>query len=91
VRRIGCRLILLLMASSSGDLDVQAKIGKIDADIELAKAKLSKAESERKENLIVSYNSRLNSLEAQLIELLKLLPKPGIVCPICSHSLLFLY
>ena len=39
--------------ASSGDLDVKAKIAKVEAEIRLAKAKLAKVESEGKENLVV--------------------------------------
>ena len=71
--------------ASSGDLDMKAKIAKVEAEIESAKAKLAKAESEGKENLVVSCYSPRTGLEAQLTELLKLLPKPGKMSPICSH------
>ena len=71
--------------ASSGDLDVKAEIAKVEAEIESAEAKLAKAESEGDKELILSYNSLLTGLEAQLTELLKLLPKPGKMSPICSH------
>ena len=57
--------------ASSGHLDVKAEIAKVKAEIESAKAKLAKAESEGDKELIVSYNSRLTGLEAQLTVLLK--------------------
>ena len=71
--------------ASSGDLDVKAKIAKVEAEIESAKAKLAKAESEGDKEFVVLCYSRLTGLEAQLTEFLKLLPKPGKMSPICSH------
>ena len=85
------KVSILLLRMSSGDFDVKTKIGKLEADIEVAKAGLQSAEDAHKDNLILSYNTRLAALAAQLTELLKLLPRPGKICPICSHSLLFLY
>lgn len=85
------------MASSSGIdskvevAEVKAKIRKIEADFESAKAKLQKAEQDGDKELIIMYGNRVVGLEARLTGLEALLPKPGKISPICSHNLLCLY
>ena len=75
------------MASSSGIdskvevAEVKAKIRKIEADFESAKAKLQKAEQDGDKELIIMYGNRVVGLEARLTGLEALLPKPGKIFP----------